>query len=196
MLGWGDQEIPCPQMLEHVQGRQGVCQGRGSPREWSQQALATWRQTARSLRPDLYEAKDVLFAPRVPQNRCSHPPGLVANCFCQKALGWLLLSPTVLPPSIVSMLSSTYSEGMKSSLYLSLSSPPSLPAHLTAAVSPSGASTTSLLSSPLPSTDRCRTSSQTGGKGFSKARAWLRMGCLQPAGSFQDKQGQERKALS
>lgn len=57
-------------------------------------------------------------------------------CFCQNSLGWLLVAPTVLPPSIVSMLSSTYSEGMKSSLYLSLSSPLSLPAHLhlTAAV--------------------------------------------------------------
>lgn len=27
-LGWGDQQTPCPQMLEHVQGRQGCLPGK------------------------------------------------------------------------------------------------------------------------------------------------------------------------
>lgn len=109
------------------------------------------------------------ICPRVPTQMFL--PGLGANiCSCQKALGWLLVPPAVLLPGIVYVLSSTYREAMKSSLYLSLSSLPSLPAHLTPAFPPPGTVRASLFSPPPPRHNRCRTSFQTGGWGLQQGR--------------------------
>lgn len=156
-LGWSDQQRPCPQMQEHMQGRQRCLSGKRFTQGVVPASFGFHQKVVRSLRPNPQEAKGALLAPHVPravQGASTDVPACLdwvqIVCFCQKALGWLLVPPTVLPPSIVSMLSSTYSEGMKSSLYLSLSSPPSLPAHLTTAVSPCGTNTANLLSPPPP----------------------------------------------
>lgn len=137
-----------------------------------------------------------LLSPRAPA-QCWVPADVHASLdqvqivsFCQKALGWLLVSPTVLTPRIFIMLSSTYSEGKKSSQSLSLSSPP---AHPRGAVPPCGCQ---LLSSAPLESNRWESSSQAAGGGCSEARTQLRMGCLQPAKSFQNQKGQEREAVS
>lgn len=52
VVGWdGDQQRPCPEMLEHMQDGRGICQGKDLPREWIQQALSALMANSLGFEP-------------------------------------------------------------------------------------------------------------------------------------------------
>lgn len=137
-------------MLEHIQGR---LPGKGFIQEIIPSSLSD-PEGQWILRSNPKKTQRCPCCPPRAPAQCWVPADVHASLdqvqivsFCQKALGWLLVSPTVLTPKIFIMLSSTYREGKKSSQYLSLSF---LPAHPTGAVPPSGTSTVSSSPQHLP----------------------------------------------